>query len=247
MERPRGLRYHRVRACGCDSSAAGISTTVTPCVRPISLWIGYHQGRADGLLISTATPEGAAAPIPSSLYALRDLRWGPISTASRSSRVGWTRQGEPQERVYDVAWSDGPRAGSRTASAAGRGHRRSFDPPSWTNTIGAAELGAVWTDPEFDPVTPRVRSRARDRDSDPALDRLRSGQVLNLDFPDKVPLEEPGARLHLADLVHAGGLEPRRDDDTSLPRSRLQRDFLRRRPRRKSQPTAARSIWATVK
>ena len=23
---------------------------------------------------------------------------------------------------------------------------------SWTNTIGAAELGAVWTDPDFDPT-----------------------------------------------------------------------------------------------
>jgi hypothetical protein len=23
--------------------------------------------------------------------------------------------------------------------------------PSWTNTIGASELGKVWTDPDFDP------------------------------------------------------------------------------------------------
>jgi hypothetical protein len=44
--------------------------------------------------------------------------------------------------------------------------------PSWTNTIGASELGTVWTDPDFDPEAARLLLRPRHRDPDPALDRL---------------------------------------------------------------------------
>ena len=44
---------------------------------------------------------------------------------------------------------------------------------TWTNTIGASELGTVWTDPDFDPTRSRVLLRPRDRDPDAALDRLR--------------------------------------------------------------------------
>ena len=44
---------------------------------------------------------------------------------------------------------------------------------TWTNTIGDPELAAVWKDPDFDPIAARVLLRARHRDPDAALDRVR--------------------------------------------------------------------------
>ena len=51
--------------------------------------------------------------------------------------------------MYDVAWS-----GDRKADAKGKvpavGNTVDIKAATWANTIGAAELGTVWTDPDFD-------------------------------------------------------------------------------------------------
>ena len=63
---------------------------------------------------------------------------------------GWMDQGEHRERVYDVALSDG-----RTVGEAGQvlevGNTVDIQSAAYANTIGAAELGTVWTDWDFDP------------------------------------------------------------------------------------------------
>ena len=64
---------------------------------------------------------------------------------------GWLNaQGERQERVYDVVWS-----GDRRPGGDGKlppvGNTVDVPNATWTNTIGAPELIAVWTDPDFDP------------------------------------------------------------------------------------------------
>jgi hypothetical protein len=64
---------------------------------------------------------------------------------------GWLdAEGNAREKVYDVAWSDG-----RKREANGKlppvGDTVDLSIPSWSNTIGAPELGTVWTDPDFDP------------------------------------------------------------------------------------------------
>ncbi|MCJ7755306.1 MAG: DUF3604 domain-containing protein, partial [Thermoanaerobaculales bacterium] len=55
--------------------------------------------------------------------------------------------------VYDVAWSD-----DRTPGDDGKlpavGNTVDVASASWTNTIGEAELAAVWTDPDFDASRP---------------------------------------------------------------------------------------------
>ncbi len=67
---------------------------------------------------------------------------------------GWMEaDGTLQEKVYDVAWS-----GDRHPGADGKlpvvGDTVDVANASWTNTIGAPELSAVWTDPDFDPAEP---------------------------------------------------------------------------------------------
>src|SRR6202022_309196 len=65
---------------------------------------------------------------------------------------GWlTKDGTLGEKVYDVAWS-----GHRKPAANGKvpsvGNSVDVANATWTNTIGAPELIAVWKDPEFDPA-----------------------------------------------------------------------------------------------
>ncbi len=64
---------------------------------------------------------------------------------------GWVAaDGSAQERIYNVAWS-----GDRKPDQAGRlppvGNTLSLETGRYENSIGAAELTAVWTDPDFDP------------------------------------------------------------------------------------------------
>jgi hypothetical protein len=63
---------------------------------------------------------------------------------------GWLdAAGEAHEKVYDVAWS-----GDRMPGADGKlppvGDTVDIANATWSNTIGAPELIAVWKDPEFD-------------------------------------------------------------------------------------------------
>jgi hypothetical protein len=67
---------------------------------------------------------------------------------------GWLDAGgELHERVYDVVWGD---ADQRTIGADGKlppvGSTVDVENATWTNTIGATELIAVWKDPAFDPA-----------------------------------------------------------------------------------------------
>jgi hypothetical protein len=93
----------------------------------------------------TAAPAGKAPTFMA--YAIRD----PIGANLDRIQIvkGWMDGKELKEKVYDVAWS-----GDRNIGANGKlppvGNTVNVATASWTNTIGAPELGVVWTDPEFD-------------------------------------------------------------------------------------------------
>ncbi|MDA9722007.1 DUF3604 domain-containing protein [Luminiphilus sp.] len=63
---------------------------------------------------------------------------------------GWMDQGEHRERVYDVALSDGRKVGE-AGQVLEVGNTVDIQSAAYANTIGAAELGTVWTDWDFDP------------------------------------------------------------------------------------------------
>ena len=63
---------------------------------------------------------------------------------------GWLdRKGKTHEKVYDVAWS-GERAVDANGKVPAVGNTVDVANANWTNSIGASELGTVWTDPSFD-------------------------------------------------------------------------------------------------
>jgi hypothetical protein len=111
--------------------------------------LGYGKGVPMGGDLRAA-PDGKA---PSFLVgALKD----PIGANLDRYQIvkGWLAEdGTLHEKVYDVAWS-----GDRQPDAAGKlpavGSTVDVANATWTNTIGAPELIAVWTDPDFDPAMP---------------------------------------------------------------------------------------------
>jgi hypothetical protein len=67
---------------------------------------------------------------------------------------GWMdAEGDRHEKVYDVAWSPGRKPGA-DGKVPAVGNTVDVANATWTNTIGAPELIAVWSDPDFDPSEP---------------------------------------------------------------------------------------------
>lgn len=108
---------------------------------------GYEKGVPMG---SDLPEKPASASAPTFMvYTLRD----PIGANLDRIQIikGWLDEsGETQEKVYDVAWSGGRRIGA-DGKLPSVGNTVDVENANWTNTIGASELGVVWTDPDFDP------------------------------------------------------------------------------------------------
>jgi len=66
---------------------------------------------------------------------------------------GWLdAKGEVHEQVFDVAWSGARKPDPKTGKVPSVGSTVDVANATWTNTIGAPELIAVWKDPGFDPA-----------------------------------------------------------------------------------------------
>ena len=64
---------------------------------------------------------------------------------------GWLQpDGTTAEKVFDVVWS-GDRSPGTKGKVPSVGNSVNVEDGTWDNSIGSAELKAVWTDPEFDP------------------------------------------------------------------------------------------------
>jgi len=107
---------------------------------------GYEKGVSMGGDLTARPGDGAPTFM---VYSLRD----PVGANLDRIQIvkGWLdAKGKTHEKVYDVAWSSG-----RVPDASGVlplvGNTVDVKAANWLNTIGAAELGTVWTDPNFDP------------------------------------------------------------------------------------------------
>ncbi len=63
---------------------------------------------------------------------------------------GWTKCGQIFEKVYDVAWSGTRKPDPGTGKIPDVGNTVDIKNATYTNSIGAVELKAVWRDPDFD-------------------------------------------------------------------------------------------------
>ena len=108
------------------------------------------RGYEKGVPMGADMPEQKGGKVPTFMvYSLRD----PIGANLDRIQIvkGWLdANGKTHEKVYNVIWS-----GNRNPGKDGKlppvGNTVNVKNANWTNTIGASELGTVWTDPDFDP------------------------------------------------------------------------------------------------
>lgn len=104
--------------------------------------VGYKKGvpmgrdlQADGNKVPGFLVAASRDPIEANLDRIQIVK-------------GWVDSaGKSQEKVYDVALSDGRKKGTEKV-----GNTVDLDTGEYTNTIGAKQLVAVWADPDFDPT-----------------------------------------------------------------------------------------------
>lgn len=111
-------------------------------------FIGYKKGVPMGGDLKTK-PAKAKAP-SFMVYALRDPQGGNLDRIQMVK--GWLdKNGKTHEKVYNIAWS-----GDRKVDTKGKipavGNTVDVKNANWSNSIGAAELSTVWTDPDFNPA-----------------------------------------------------------------------------------------------
>ncbi len=107
---------------------------------------GYRKGVPMGADLPVQ-PDGGKAPV-FMIYALKD----PIGANLDRIQVvkGWLDEsGQTNEKVYDVVWA-GDRKPDSNGRLPGVGDTTDLARATWTNSIGAAELATIWTDPDFD-------------------------------------------------------------------------------------------------
>ncbi|RLA24544.1 MAG: hypothetical protein DRQ63_10820 [Gammaproteobacteria bacterium] len=124
---------------GWDYTAADLNSR-QPAFR------GYEKGVPMGGDLTAHPGDGAPNFM---VYSLRD----PIGANLDRIQIvkGWLdSRGDTHEKVYDVAWSSG-REPDTNGVLPPVGNTVDVEAANWLNTIGASELGTVWTDPDFDP------------------------------------------------------------------------------------------------
>ena len=100
-----------------------------------------------------ARPAGGGAP----RFVLRAVKDPDGANLDRAQIVKVWRDGDGyRDQVFDVALSNGRAADPSTGAVPTVGNTVDLANATYTNTIGATQLAAVWEDPAFDPANPAV-------------------------------------------------------------------------------------------
>jgi hypothetical protein len=115
---------------------------------------------------------------------------------------GWSKSGQSFEKIYDVTWAGKRKPDPATGKVPPVGNTVDLARGAYKNTIGAVELKAVWTDPDFDP----------------SLDAFYYARVLEIPTPRwstiqaaqlrRVPPNIPGAGIHTATIQERAWTSP---------------------------------------
>ena len=160
-------------------------------------------GYAKGVPMGADLPAAPAGKAPTFLVAaLKDRFSGNLDRIQIIK--GWLgKDGKPQEKIYDVVWGDKDRRTDRQRQAdpgrehRGRRHRHVYQHHRRSGARHRLE------GPGLRSVGPGGLLRARPRNPDAALDRVRRGVLQDQDHGPEGADDDAGARVHVAHLVFA--------------------------------------------
>jgi hypothetical protein len=109
-------------------------------------------GYAHGVPMGADLPDSPASGLSPAIM-IRAMRDPDGANLDRVQVIkGWVdSKGEMQERIYDVAASDGRKIGKDGRCNEKVGSTVDIEKATYTNSIGDAQLMAHWRDPDFDP------------------------------------------------------------------------------------------------
>jgi Protein of unknown function (DUF3604) len=112
-------------------------------------WIqaAYRNGVPMGSDLPAASA-GARAP-HFAVWALKDPNAGNLDLIQIIKMS--TKNGQSREQIFDVAWAGDRKPDPKTGKVPPVGNTVDMKTATYANSIGAAELSAVWEDPDFDP------------------------------------------------------------------------------------------------
>lgn len=152
---------------------------------PQAVSIGYDNGVPMGGDLPKK-PDGKQAPV-FMVGAMKDPWAGNLDRLQIVK--GWIdKEGKRQEKVYDVAVSDGREIGEDGRCRTLVGDTVDTKDASYLNNIGDAELRVVWADPDFDPEVPAVYY-ARVLEIPTPTWQAYDAKFFNIELPKEVPLK----------------------------------------------------------
>lgn len=153
--------------------------------RPDYVDIGYKQGVPMGA--DLLKPSSSTAPC-FMVTAAKDPHGANLDRIQIIK--GWIdKNGQVQEKIFNVALSDARKVDPLTGKAPAVGNTVIVSEATYSNSIGAAELVAYWRDPEFDQDTPAfyyVRVLEIPTPRWTAYD----AKYFNLDLPGEIPMQQ---------------------------------------------------------
>lgn len=153
--------------------------------RPDAVSIGYNKGVPMG-----GDLPGKPAEVKAPLFMVGALKDPWSGNLDRIQIVkGWVdKNGNRQERIYDVAVSDGREIGPDGRCRIPVGDTVDTANASYLNNIGDAELRTVWKDPDFDP-TLRAFYYARVLEIPTPTWQAYDSAFFDVKMPEDVPLK----------------------------------------------------------
>ena len=152
--------------------------------RPDAVSIGYRKGVPMGGDLAEK-PANKKAPV-FMVGAMKDPWSGNLDRIQIVK--GWVdEKGKRQEKVYDVAVSDGRKIGKDGRCKTPVGNTVDVKNATYLNSIGDAELRAVWTDPDFNPKH-RAVYYVRVLEIPTPTWQAYDSKFFGVKMPDKVPM-----------------------------------------------------------
>ena len=104
----------------------------------------------NGVAMGGDLPKKSSKAPTFAVWALKDAESGNLDRI-QIIKGFINKWGRADEKIYDVALSDGRKPDPKTGKVASVGNTVDVKTATYTNDIGDSQLSAVWTDPAFDP------------------------------------------------------------------------------------------------